>query len=168
MKFVLVFNYSKYKYHLQSIESKIIKKVIEGEDRWFEEISQEYEDAIYEYDDYPDELSLGHQMDLGRLIDNYDIPEDCYEDVISIYEYYDTDEPEQNIKKNNPNNFQVHDLGEEEFLKIEQVEDQNEEVQSVMVKQQEREQPQTSQKNDKKSKQNKKQSGMNFRKKHKK
>ena len=33
-------------------------------------------------------------MDLGRLIDHYDIPEDCFEELISIYEYYDTDEPE--------------------------------------------------------------------------
>ncbi|CAD8187830.1 unnamed protein product [Paramecium octaurelia] len=151
MKFVLV--------------SKIIKKVIDGEDRWFEEISQEYEDAIYEYDAYPDELSIGHQLDLGRMIDNYDIPEDCFEEVISVYEYYDADEPEQNQEKLNPNNFQVHDLGEEEFLKLEQVVDENGNVQSVIVKQQQREQIQSTQENDKKSKQKKKQSRMNLRKK---
>ncbi|CAD8190391.1 unnamed protein product [Paramecium pentaurelia] len=154
MKFVLV--------------SKIIKKVIDGEDRWFEEISQEYEDFIYEYDAYPDELSLGHQMDLGRMIDNYDIPEDCFEEVISVYEYYDTDEPEQNVEKNNPNNFQVHDLGEEEFVKLEQVADENGDVQSIIVKHQERESKQNIEINDKKSKQKKKQSRMNLRKKQKK
>lgn len=39
------------------------------------------------------------------MIDNYDIPEDCFEEVISIYEYYDTDEKQQTFDKNNPDNF---------------------------------------------------------------
>ena len=56
------------------------------------EISEWYEEVVNVEDDLEDELSLGQQMDLGQLIDNYDIPEDCFEELISIYEYYDNDE----------------------------------------------------------------------------
>lgn len=53
-------------------------------------------------------------MDLEHLIENYDIPEDCYEEIVSIYEYYDTSEDIENVDNNikksiqkteNENNF---------------------------------------------------------------
>ncbi|CAD8111321.1 unnamed protein product [Paramecium primaurelia] len=106
---------------------KKIKKIIDDQEQWFEEIFEYYEEVIYEYDEQdPDELSLGSQMDLEHLIENYDIPEDCYEEIVSIYEYYDVSEETEKIDSNkksnqkteNENNFQVFNLGEEEFIAL--------------------------------------------------
>ncbi|CAD8125805.1 unnamed protein product [Paramecium sonneborni] len=118
----------------KSHQVKNIKKIIDDQERWFEEIIEYYEEVVYEYDEQdPDELSLGSQMDLEQLIENYDIPEDCYEENVSLYEYYDALSEEtqknENIKKSNQkteneNNFQVYNLGEEEFITL--IDDQNE------------------------------------------
>ncbi|CAK68251.1 unnamed protein product (macronuclear) [Paramecium tetraurelia] len=106
---------------------KRVKKIIDDQEQWFEEFFEYYEEVIYEYDEQdPDELSLGSQMDLEHLIENYDIPEDCYEENVSIYEYYDASEETQKVDTNkkpnqkteNENNFQVFNLGEEEFITL--------------------------------------------------
>ncbi|CAD8213540.1 unnamed protein product [Paramecium octaurelia] len=106
---------------------KRVKKIIDDQEQWFEEFFEYYEEVIYEYDEQdPDELSLGSQMDLEHLIENYDIPEDCQEENVSIYEYYDASEETQKVDTNkksnqkteNENNFQVFNLGEEEFIPL--------------------------------------------------
>ncbi|CAD8209097.1 unnamed protein product [Paramecium pentaurelia] len=98
-----------------------IKKIIDNQEHWFEEILEYYEEIVYEYDENDlNELYLSSQMDLQYLIQDHDIPEDCQEEIISLYEYYDTnDQTFNNLLDNqqteNKDNFDVQNFEEEEF-----------------------------------------------------
>lgn len=82
---------------------------------WFEEVLYVTQD-----DTDPDELNVASQLDLNPLIKEYD-EEDCYDYVISVYEY---DEPLKEDKDGTipwvNEDLKVEVLGEEEFIPIEE------------------------------------------------
>ncbi|CAD8112148.1 unnamed protein product [Paramecium primaurelia] len=97
-----------------------IKKIIDNQEHWFEEILEYYEEIVYEYNENDlNELNLQSQMDLYYLIQDNDIPEDCQEEIISLYEYYDTNDQTfndllDNQQTENKVNFDVQNFEEEE------------------------------------------------------